>query len=185
MLKYMQKIFQRVENLWNAQYEEHDELQNELAGMITSVAEGADTVYALKKTIEKLDDLNKHYKRALLMANNITAAMYVDESINNITSKGLQPIRTEYCIATLKTKTAIKIPSKKKDPEGYAKLMNAMDIPPRLWEGEFTCVAPHYLGMMELYTDGLEKGIDHLKGWEPEKEYEIYEFTTRKKSGID
>lgn len=180
MLAYLQKIYKRVDDLWTTQYDEYEELQNEMSGMITSAEEGADIVYALDQTIKKMEDLTKHYKRALTMANEITAAVYVQENINNVTSDGLQPIRTDYCTASLKTKTAVGIPSKKKQPEKYAALMEALGVPEKLRGA----LVPHYMGMMELYTDGLEKGVDHLNGWEPEKEYIVFTFTTRKKQGI-
>ena len=144
-----------------------------------SLLELADIAYALRDTRDMAEDIRKRCDALGKTAQNFAC-------LGAVTLEHGGTIGTEYVAATPSVKTVVSIPSRKKEPEAFAKLMDHLKVPRELWErGEHAAMQPHWPGLMELVSERQANGLPMPPGIDPNKTYAEYSLRMRGRKEID
>lgn len=143
----------------------------------------ADIAYAARESASLADENRKAWQMLTEKAQRTACILWLQD----MTNAG-EPIRTEHCTATPDVRVAVRVPSRKKDPERYARLMQWLGVPEALYtapEGESPAVDLHYMGIVRTATDMLAEG----KTLPPELNMgntgQLYFLKIRGRKGVD
>lgn len=92
------------------------------------------------------------------------------------------PIRTEYVTASADIKMQAKLPDRRIDPAGFARLMEHLQVPRELWDVPVECsaaVQPHWPGMLEYISTLIGTGRPLPPGVDATTLYPIYKLILR------
>lgn len=170
------QLYKRTKAFFTDAYERILEIR-ELTKAQTDMNELADWVYALRESYTFVDNLRKDIKAAMETCEKLACLFWIEMQDGD-------PIKTEYVTATPKVKMIASIPSKKKDPEQYAKLMNFLGVDEKLYD-EIEVVRPHWPGFVEMVSQLAEKGLPLPDGIDPTKTFPQYSLIVRKQKGVD
>lgn len=144
------------------------------------VNELADAIYALDQVEKLADSLRKEAKKVRDHLDKIMCAVCVEQE--------LSVVKTEHCAATPSLKMVAPLPSKSKDPEHYAQLMEFFGIKRELWDTPVGVASPvqlHYPGMVDFVSDQLVSGKPIPPGIDPNKTYPVFRVSVRKLKDVD
>lgn len=115
--------------------------------------------YALRQAEEVAEGTRKELTKAKELAEKMACYLHT-------TAASDEPIRTSYVTATPSVKQAVKVPSRKSDPAGYANMMHSLGIPEQLWSGEreHAAIAIHWPGLCEFLQTRQAQGLPALQG---------------------
>lgn len=180
------EIYALVRNAHEEIYKRLQQLAPQLQTMPPE--ELADVAYALRHCFEKwLPDCTKETKRVAHIAELLACQL-------RLTALNPDSIKTEYCTAAPALNTMAVIPTRKKDPDGYEKLMNYLGIDLNLRdrgkvlfrEGEIETevVKVHWPGFVGLLTRLAANGYPMPDGIDPNKTYTEYRLNIRSRKGV-
>jgi hypothetical protein len=137
--------------------------------------------YAVHESNKFADDLEKETRVFHDFLSKKVGALWVAGS------SAPAPIRTEYVTTTPRVKKVATVPSKKKEPEQFARLMTSLGVPQELWnsDSESAALAIHWPGLMEEITRREAEGLPPLDGIDPTKMYTQFDLTHRGRKGVD
>jgi len=173
-----QDIYTKIKQCHNECYGLVKEL---LASAPKNQEELADIAYALNECTALLKDLGKITNGGSETCQKIACALWSQ-------AEQTQPIRTDHMTATPRIRYMATLPSRKKDPEGFAALMTHLGIPQYLWdvpEGQPVAAQLNWPGMVELLTQQAEQGLPLPKGVDPSKTYPVYALTIRGRKEVN
>ena len=125
-----------------------------------------DTAFALRECHKFFDDLRKEAKRTQEMAEKLVCLLWIKGGGEE------ERLRTPYCTASPVIKTAVSIPSARRQPEQYEALMKDLGVPEALWRSDV--IRPHWPGFTEYASSLASNGRPLPGGVDPNKTYPIY-----------
>ncbi len=132
----------------------------------------ADYSYGLREISKYADDIRKIADAIKETAEKIACAICIrDEHVGTI--------RTDYCVATPKLKISASLPSKRKQPEEYNRLLEFLGIRGELADTD--SVRLHWPGMVDLVTLRAEQGLPLPPGMEDQTTYPVYSLSPMRK----
>lgn len=138
-----------------------------------SCEEISDLCHLMRKTSELADDLRKEMDSARETSGEVAAITW---TTLNATKKNLEPIHGEISTGSIKLKMIPKLPSKKNDPEMYARLMKSLGLPADAPAGVFSL---HWPNLVEHLTAVVAKGGKCPDGIDPSSLHPKYTLETR------
>lgn len=136
----------------------------------------ADGVYAAAECLKFLEDSTKTLKAFKEGLEKITCAIWVKNGQT-------EAIKTEFCNVTPRLRMMAQIPTKTKDPERYALLMDHLKIPREVWdvgEDAKSPVSIHWPGMMDYISTLIEQGKPLPPGLDKASTYAVYKASVTK-----
>lgn len=136
--------------------------------------ETADIAYLTKKAAEYTKQLTTQLNKISEVAQKRTCIMAIEDDHET-------EIRGKYVVASPDMKMMAPIPKRKKEPERFEELMNALEIPNALWQGTTEeAVRPHWPGIIELTNKNIQEGKKLPDGLDENSMYPIYKLRMRK-----
>lgn len=121
-----------------------------------NLADLADTAFFAYKCAELVDDMRKELNKLNELASKMACLVHMKHLEGGAKD---EPIRTPYCTATPECTMQVKLPTRKNDPEAFAKFMEYYKIPRELWDTEETEVfRPHWPGIQARISQDLAAG---------------------------
>ena len=174
MLEQVKNMFRKVKDLHHQLYMETEELKPKTRDMI--LRDKVDSIYAMRKMEDLLDDLRKEVKKCRRHMETIACFEFLSEEIDKFS--------TEHCSARIEIKQYAKFPHKRReDPDNYDVLLADMGVPQELIDSEALRI--HYDGFKNFFSKRQEEGQPLLKGIDPQAIYTDYNILTRKKKDVD
>lgn len=163
--------YKTVSDMHTTAYQELQDVQDAVK-TCSDPKELADYSYGLREISKYSDDIRKIADAIKETAEKIACAICVrDEHVGTI--------RTPYCVATPKLRMTASLPSKKREPEEYNRLLEFLGIRGELSETD--CVRLHWPGMVDLITMRMEQGKPLPPGMETAKTYPVYSLSPMRK----
>jgi hypothetical protein len=180
-------VNQNLQDLYRLARELHGEVIRECAAQNARTksdprpTELADAAYALREIETFLEEARKKIKSEKEFAEHMACA------VTTQVYQTAEAIRTEYCTAKPDVKMVVTVPSRSKDPEKYAAMMEYLEVPRVLWDSgeEHAVVKAHWPGLV-AHLDKLQaQGKPLPPGIDPNKTYPNYKLIIRGKKRPD
>lgn len=145
------------------------------------LGELADITYALKEYAKLLEALRKTVAAETRMAERMACMLWMQ-------GESTEPIRTDFVTASPRISISAKLPTRRKHPEDFAKLMEFLKIPREHWdvdEEESVVVDIHFKGFAAMISDRAAKGLPLPPGVDPKQTMSEYFLTCRGKKEVD
>lgn len=137
----------------------------------------ADAAFALKMTGDLADDIRKMAKVTQELAEKMCCAKVLAEGHTGT-------INTPFMRVSPDIKTMAAVPSKRRDPDAYEKLMGHLGIREDLLKND--AVRPHWPGLVEYVSECASVGRPLPPGVDPSSTYPVYRLARwRKKKEPD
>jgi hypothetical protein len=147
----------------------------QVISMTKNMEELADIGLCLKDSQSYLDDLKSDNFKLLEVVNKVIGALWVQAGVD-------EPIRTDCVTASPKLQICATVPSRHKQPEEYAALMQHFGVAEEYWntpKGTPPAIQIYWPGFVE-YTSMLAEQAKPLPpGIDPSKTYSVYNVTYR------
>lgn len=142
----------------------------------------ADIGLILKKTEVMLHDLEKEARKIRELYEKVICAIYAHESLTNGPEATPKSIKGELGLATPNAPRFVpKLPSQKKEPKAYTRLLQAMGVPNEMAAtGVFHM---HWPTLVEYVSEQKAKGVD-IKAFEGLDETVLHSCTFRKHNAV-
>lgn len=135
----------------------------------------ADVSYSLRESEEQIESLLKEIRKCRKLVNTVGVLLCTTSMIEKVT--------TEYCTATPTSKIIYTYPAKRRDNYMmFDRLMLELGIPETVAQAEL--VRPHWPAMQEHFQQLLAEGKNVPGGVDPNKTFNEYDFSIRKKKGV-
>jgi hypothetical protein len=159
------------------------------AGGASDILEIANVAYAIKQSLNLIESTRKDLNALHDQFCRLACVRWVQQ-VEMAMTDGTEPednIKTDFCTATPDIKQIAAIPTRKRDPEGFASLMRFLEIPESVWNVPEECevVRPHFPGLVDMLSDRASKGLPLPAGIDPHKTYPQYKLVTRGLKGVD
>lgn len=173
------EIYRKAETFYRETYDELAKLADDNADE-RNVEELADAALALREAhamIERIK-IRMHFgkeeaeRRACLIA---------------VKREQIDPIETPYVVARMKLQINPRLPKRKSDPEGFARVMEALGVPRELWDTgreSDPVISVNWKGMVQLATDRAAAGYPLPGGISSDNTKPIYRLHLRKRKEI-
>lgn len=151
----------------------------EVARNEEDLEELADTAYMLREMATMLKRLRVKADKLGETAQARACAMGVQSDT--------EIIRTPHCTATLDMKMNPKLPTRSRDPEGYAAMMDFLQVPRGLWdvpEDQHSAVDLKWPGMVDLVSNLVAEGKPLPPGVKPDSTKPLFRLLMRKRKGV-
>lgn len=146
----------------------------------------ADAFYALRETEKLANDIAKECRLVMDVLAKAVGALFVNEALTN---PSMTKITTDYCFAEPDVKSAVSIPSRKRDPEGYKKLLQHLGIPEHLIGDDsddgVKPISVNWKGMTDYVSDMIARGEPLPPCFDPSVTYPVYKLSVRKRKEVD
>ena len=153
----LREIYKSAKLLHNSIYDETCKVMTASINE-TSLEKLAETAFVLKKASALADDLRKQLNKAQAILELAVCQKWIKQTEPS-------DIRTDYITATPRLKMTTTLPSDKTDPEGYEKLLRALQIPEHCWP----LMRLHWPGICEDITELAAQGKPFPEGLNPAK----------------
>lgn len=140
-----------------------------------TIIDQADADYAISKISELLDDSAKKMRALLTLSEQLLTIRWVMTDCT-------EPVRTMYVTSSPKMTEMPKIPSQKKAPDAYNKLMSELGVPDQLTATD--AVRPHWPGLCTLVETLAAEGKPLPESLQHAETYPVFKCTRRKKKGV-
>ena len=184
MLKSAVETYKAVKQLHEEGITWLAELRREVS-TLRDVNELADIALAMRESEKLADDLRKQLKQFRETAETACCALWVKEHVND---EEITSIQTAHVTATPEVTMACGLPSRKKEPENFAKLMEFLKVPLDLCgdEEEAGPVSVNWPRMVEHLSALQSQGLPLPPGIDPAKRYPIYRLSPmRRRKEVD
>lgn len=127
-----------------------EERQTLNGSSVDDLAYLCDAIYLMKKSREVVEDIRKELDAFVRVAEKISSLLWLQEgsgdSLTGAIAKGVPA-----------PGVALSPPSKHKDPEAYAAIMNRLGVPEKFWK-DCDVVKPHFPGLADYATMIMAEG---------------------------
>ena len=146
----------------------------ELFESATTLDEITDTIYAIRDSVEYLENIRKELNKIKYQLEQMACVA--------ILARNEKSCCTEYCCGTKRMSQDFSIPTKKKDPKRYNELMATLGIPQQVTDRELVRV--HWPAFKEYCAELQERGENPPAGIDPKNGHPCYSVAIRKKKDI-
>lgn len=151
-----------------------------ITSSIKNLEELTDIAFSIRKSLDLVEDQRKELNRFVESLEKVIGALWVQNGDS-------EPIRTDFVTASPRLKMVATVPSRHKDPEAYAKLMQFYNIPDHLWnvkEEDHPVVSIHWPGLVDDISERTMRGLPLPDGLDPSKMITLYKVTFRQRKEI-
>lgn len=148
------------------------ELRDRIASE-TNENEIVDVCYILREMYKIVDDLRKEVKSLDQRAQRVACLVLMKKQIED-------DVSTPWCKGTPDVKFEATLPTRRKDPEGFRKLMEHFGVSEEAYDRDRSAIKPHWPGMVDLLSELMESGRPLPPGIDPSKTWPVYSLSVRK-----
>jgi len=180
MKERARNIYRMTEKFYREVYDELAKLADEVKDE-TELPEMVDAAFAMREA-EKLAKRIQVRMKANQEQAERKACHDAIEVYNSI-----EPIRTEYATGTPDMEMNVRVPSRKKELQEYARMMEALGIPRELWDRgqeNSPAVDVHWPGMVSMITERAAAGLPLPEGLGPNRTSVMYRLNLRRRRGV-
>lgn len=168
--------YDKMKKLYLSCYEQLSIIRDELRAGKYGLKDMVNFIYAMREISKLADDLRKESDGVGHMLENMTCALWVSQNKT-------KPIRASLATGTPDCKLAVKIPSRKKEPERFQKLMDFFGIPKTAVEARV--IKPYWPGLCEHVSSLSEEGKPLPPGINPDDTYPTYKVRVKMIANLD
>ena len=137
----------------------------------------ADLVYVLRQCEQLVNDTRKDITAVMELCEQIACLKWMTDDPTG------SPIRGTLSTASPEVKQMASLPRQSSDPEGYAKLMDYLQIPEAVRDRDLLRI--HWPAFTDLITELASNGKPLPPGIKADNTYPLYKLRCRKKAGVD
>lgn len=174
MLKEAQELYMTTLRAHESLYTRVTQLKRQAAS-ISDMKELADIAYALRETGKLVEDQEKELRVFRETLEKAACALWSQQESH-------EPIRTAHVTATPDIKFAASVPSRKREPEAYVRMMQSLGVPSHLYtadEEQHPIVNIHWPGFVDYIARCTTEGLPLPDGVDPTKLNPIYKLILR------
>ena len=170
MNKTSKELYKETLQFFNARILQLRELEKGA----NTLDECVDTVYAIRESVEYLEELRKKLNS---LSEDLQTAICL-----SLATRFKKSHATEYCTGTRKQTLVHNIPTKKRQPEKYQEVMEHLGIPQEVIDRELVRI--HWPSWKDFCQSLMEAGEPVPAGVDPSKATTIFSVTVRRKKDI-
>lgn len=171
----MMKKFEEFNDFFLKYYGELSAIRDNIKKNKYPLKELIDFIYVIRTTSEMFNDLRKEASGVEVSMINVACLLYLSRGKDG-------PIRGDLATGTPNVTMSAKIPSLKKDPDNFIKLMEYFGIPASpIKEG---ILKPYWPGLCEHISKCATEGKPLPPGIQKDSQYPVYKMQIRNKVDI-
>ena len=165
-----------MKKLYLSCYERLSIIRDELRAGKYGLKDMVNFIYVMREISKLADDLRKESDGVGHMLENVACALWVSQNET-------KPIRASLATGTPDCKLAVKVPSRKTEPERFQQLMDFFGVPESAVEARV--IKPYWPGLCEHVSLLSEEGKPLPPGINPEDTYPTYKVRVKMITNLD
>lgn len=168
--------YDKMRKLYLSCYEQLSIVRDELRAGKYGLKDMVNFIYVMREISKFADDLRKESDGVGHLLENMACALWVS-------GNETKPIRASLATGTPDCKLAVKVPSRKTEPEKFQKLMDFFGVPETAVEARV--IKPYWPGLCEYVSLLSEEGKPLPPGINPDETYPTYKVRVKMIANLD